>query len=299
MTGERFGLSAALATPFRDDGEIDVPHLVDHAHWCLANGCTRVTLFGTTGEGASIGDDERVPVWRAFADAGIAGRQMVGGVIAASLESAERQSRQAYDHGAHAVLVAPPSYFKGVDDEGTFRWFAHLIERLGGQARDLLLYNIPSMTGVAFGLPLAHRLAEAFPGVVEGVKDSSCDWTFTERLLQAQAGRLTILVGFEPHLAAAVRLGGQGAICGLANLCPATLLPLATEGRDDRRIGALVDALAGLPVIQAIKALIARQSGDAIWHNVRPPLLPVAASDLGEIGRHLDAALDKARGAAA
>lgn len=288
MSGERFGLSAALATPFGADGAIDLSCLVRHAQWCLAEGCARVTLFGTTGEGASIGDDERLAVWRALAAAGIQGDRLVGGVAAATVESALCQAAQAYDHGAHAVLVTPPYYFKGVEDEGVFRWYARLIEKLGGRARDLFLYNIPSVTGVPIGVPLVTRLALAFPGVVTGVKDSSCDWPFTRSLLATHAESLSILVGFEPHLAGAVRLGGAGSICGLANLFPAALLPLATGGQDNPAIDPVVEAIGRLPVIPAVKALIARQTGHAGWSHVRPPLLPVAMDAVARIGALLD-----------
>jgi 4-hydroxy-tetrahydrodipicolinate synthase len=276
MAGDRFGLSAALATPFAEDGGIDLARMVRHASWCLANGCTRVTLFGTTGEGASIGDGEREAVWQALEAAGISDHRLIGGVAASSMESALFQVGQAYEHDAHAVLLPPPFYFKDVDDEGLFRWFARLIERLGGRARDLLLYHIPSVTAVPLSLALVTRLAEAFPGVVTGVKDSSGDWAYAEAMLAAHSERLTILIGDERQLARAVRLGGQGAISGLANLCPTALLPLATEGQDDARIAPFVDAICGQPVIPAVKALVAAQTGDPAWTAVRPPLLPAA-----------------------
>ncbi|WP_191059411.1 dihydrodipicolinate synthase family protein [Geminicoccus harenae] len=291
MAGERFGLSAALATPFAEDGGIDLMRLVRHASWCLANGCARVTLFGTTGEGASIGDSEREAVWQALEAAGISEHRLIGGVAASSMESALFQVGQAYEHDAHAVLLPPPFYFKDLDDEGLFRWFARLIELLGGRARDLLLYHIPSVTAVPLSLALVTRLAEAFPGVVTGVKDSSGDWAYAEALLAAHADRLTILIGDERQLARAVRLGGQGAISGLANLCPAALLPLATEGRDDARIAPFVDAICGQPVIPAVKALVAAQTGDPAWTAVRPPLLP--ASDVGSLLPLLDGMLSR------
>ena len=56
---DRFGLGAALITPFEPDGRVDTVRLVAHARRCLAAGCSSVTLFGTTGEGASLGFAER------------------------------------------------------------------------------------------------------------------------------------------------------------------------------------------------------------------------------------------------
>ena len=65
------------------------------------------------------------------------------------------------------MLLAPPFYFKGVDDEGLFRWFAGLIEALGGAARDLILYNIPSVTAVTLSLPDARKVQGVASGVDE------------------------------------------------------------------------------------------------------------------------------------
>lgn len=285
---ERFGLSAALAMPFTADGAIDYPRLAAHAGWCLANGCDSVTAFGTTGEGASMGPSERDRVLGALASAGIGGRRVVGGVAAASAEEAADQARVALDFGCRALLLPPPFYFKGVGDEGLFGWFAAVFERLGPQARDVILYNIPSVTQVPLSVPLVARLADAFPEVVLGVKDSSGDWPYTERLLAARGG-LAILVGDERHLAHAVRLGGAGAISGLANLMPAALRRLAIDGVDDARVVRLVDRILALPVIPAIKALLADRTGEVGWLNVRPPLVPLAAGDVAPLKAFLEA----------
>ena len=67
----RFGLSVALATPFAEDRSIDLPRLVAHARQSLADGCTSVTVFGTTGEGASLGQNDRQRALGALAGAGI------------------------------------------------------------------------------------------------------------------------------------------------------------------------------------------------------------------------------------
>jgi 4-hydroxy-tetrahydrodipicolinate synthase len=278
MTSSRFGLSAALSTPFAADGAIDYARLAAHAGWCLAHGCDSVTPFGTTGEGASIGPRERERVVGALASAGIEGRRVVGGVATAAIEEAVDQIRIALDFGCRALLLPPPFYFKGVGDDGLFAWFASVFEKLGPAARDVILYNIPPLTQVPLSVRLVERLASAFPEVVIGVKDSSGDWPYTERLLAA-CGDLTILVGDERHLAAAVRLGGSGAISGVANLLPGRLRSLAIDGTDDPHVIRFVEAMVAYPVIPAIKALLAAQTGETGWLRVRPPLVPLTASE--------------------
>ena len=91
------------------------------------------------------------------------------------------------------------------------------------------------MTGVPLSVDLIGRLKTAFPGVVAGVKDSSGEWQNTEKLLAAH-GDLQILVGDERQLARAVRQGGAGTICGLANLMPGVVRKAAHDGVDDPRI---------------------------------------------------------------
>jgi 4-hydroxy-tetrahydrodipicolinate synthase len=276
---ERFGLSCALATPFHAIGTVDCERLAQHARACLNEGCGSVTLFGTTGEGASFGLGERVTTIAALKDAGIdARRAIIGGVASTSQNDAFDQASVLVDADCKAVLLAPPFYFKGVSDDGLFNWFAGLFEKLGGRARDIILYNIPSVTAVTLSVALIGKLRAAFPDVVIGVKDSSGNWAYTQELLAAHSA-LVILIGDERHLAHGVRLGARGAISGLANVIAPRLLPLAQDGRDDAGIAQFVDELLKFPVIPAVKSLVAYKTKDQAWLRARPPLMALRQSD--------------------
>lgn len=285
----RIGLNCALSTPFAASGQIDLVRLVAHGKWVLANGCDGLTVFGTTGEGASIGLNERNQVFGALAASGFAMRsQVIAGASAASLEDLLAQMRAAYDADCRAILLAPPFYFAGVGDDGLFAFFSELFTRLGPQLRDVILYHIPGMTRVDISIELVKRLAAAFPGAVIGVKDSNGKWADTERRLTELKG-LQILVGDERQLAQAVRMGGAGSICGMANIAPDLLRPLAIEGRDDPRIVAMVDALLAFPFMSAIKAMIADRTGDAGWSVMRAPLAGLSAADAKALATRLAA----------
>lgn len=277
MTG-KFGLSAALTTPFAPDGNIDTAGLVAQAKRSLAAGCNSVTLFGTTGEGSSIGARERTDVLAAVLSAGIDPGNIVTGVLVDSAQDAADQSREALDIGVRNILLAPPSYFKNVSDDGLFEWFSTVFRQLGSSARDILVYNIPSVTMVALSVELIGRLRHAFPGIVTGVKDSSGDWPYTQRLL-AKHRDLIILIGDERHLAQGVRLGGQGAISGVANFLPKEVRAMAVDGVDDKRIEDLVAELLKYPVIPAVKVLVSHVTGEPTWHSVRPPLVSISAEN--------------------
>jgi 4-hydroxy-tetrahydrodipicolinate synthase len=262
-----FGLSCALATPFLANGDIDYARMTRHAQNCLGEGCGSVTVFGTSGEGASLGFAERVRTIAALKDAGIdARRAIIGGVMSSSQDDAMDQTAILIDADCRAVLLAPPFYFKDVG------------EKLGSRARDIFLYNIPAVTAVTLSVALIGRLREAFPEVIKGVKDSSGNWAYTQALLAAHAD-LVILIGDERHLAHGVRLGAQGAISGLANIVAPRLLPLVREGRDNAGIVQLVDELLKYPVTPALKALIAQKTNDKEWLRARPPLTAMTQAD--------------------
>ncbi|MBA8881964.1 dihydrodipicolinate synthase family protein [Phyllobacterium myrsinacearum] len=285
---ERFGLSAALTMPFDGALAIDLPRAIDHAQSCLRRGCSSVTLFGTTGEGSSIGAGERQTVIREFITAGIAPSQIVVGIMANSHVDAANEARFALDAGCLGILLAPPSYFKNVSDNGLFDWYSAAFKAIGADVRGIILYNLPSVTAVEISVDLVTRLREAFPGAIAGVKDSSGNWGYTEKML-TRHNDLAILIGDERSLAAGVRLGGQGAISGLANLYPERLLRMIDEGRDDEEVVAAVNELVKYPVIPAVKAMVAHHRGEDGWRRTRGPLEALPDGDC----KHLTMVFDR------
>jgi 4-hydroxy-tetrahydrodipicolinate synthase len=288
QTVNQFGLSCALALPCNKDSGIDYTRLTTHARRSLEAGCSSVTVFGTTGEGPSVSLTEREQILGALLAAGInLQQQVIGGVAAASVGDAVDQARMLIDRGCRGVLLAPPFYFKNVTDEGLYRWFSQVCEKIGQRARDVFLYHIPSVTQAALSIELIGRLKAAYPKVVVGVKDSGGDWVYTEKLLRTHAN-LILLIGDERHLAAGIRLGAQGAISGLANVCPEILLKLIETGEDDPRIIELVNEILKFPVTPAVKALIAHRRNDSVWLSVRPPLVALSEDQAGHLAHAYD-----------
>jgi 4-hydroxy-tetrahydrodipicolinate synthase len=171
QTNPQFGLSCALALPVHQDSSIDFPRLTVHANRSLQAGCSSVTVFGTTGEGASVSLSEREQILGTLSEAGIPLRQQViGGATATAIGDAVDQARMLIERDCRGVLLAPPFYFKNVTDEGLYRWFSQVFEKMGTRARDVLLYHIPPVTQTALSIELIERLKAAFPEVVAGVK---------------------------------------------------------------------------------------------------------------------------------
>jgi 4-hydroxy-tetrahydrodipicolinate synthase len=287
---EIFGLSAALITPFTAEGAVDLARLLRHAQHVLAKGSDSITLFGTTGEGFSIGLQDRAQMLGAVVGSGIKGEKLYAGVSATSVSDAADQARLALDFGARGLLLAPPYYFKGPSDEGLYAWFSRVIEGMGAAARGIILYHIPGQTSVPLSVDLVGRLKRAFPRVIAGVKDSSGDKATTEAFLAAH-GDLAILVGEERYLAEAMRKGAQGSICGLANLAPWLLRDAIYNRNDNALIRPVVDLITSYPVLPAVKALVAHMHGDEDYARMRAPLVELPTEERGALVRAYEAIL--------
>ena len=279
LRANRFGLSVALATPFAEDRSIDLPRLVAHGRQSLADGCNSLTVFGTTGEGASLGLNERHRSLGALVGAGVdPASQLVVGIASASVEDAIAQGCAALMLGCPSFLLAPPFYFKGAGDEGLFDWFAAVLSGLGPKASNVILYHIPQVTSVGLSMELVDRLKKAFPKQVTGVKDSSGDWANAQALLK-QHGELHILIGDERLLAKAMNLGASGAITGLANIAP-DLMRALIDGIEEPRVNAMVDVVLPYAVTAAVKALVGHRRNDPVaWSRMRAPLKSLGEAD--------------------
>lgn len=281
------GAACALATAFRSDGALDAARTAAHARHVLDRGCTHVGLFGTTGEGPSLGITERARLLDAVLAAGVAPDRIIAGVGAASIEEAAAQWRVADERGVRKVLLLPPFYYKGVDEAGLGAWFDALFATMGAAGRGVVLYTIPGVTGVALSPSLIAALDARHPGVVIGVKDSSGSLESTLALV-ARLPQLQVLVGHEGHIADAVRRGASGSISGAANFAPEAVARLVREQVADERIDQIVAAILAHPVTAAVKAILAHVERDPAWYACRPPLAALAREEAARLGATFD-----------
>ena len=207
------------------------------------------------------------------------GRLMIGTGCCALTDSVEL-TRHALDAGCRRVLMLPPFYYKGVGDEGLFRAFAEVIERVGEPALRVFLYHFPRLSGVPVTEGLIARLTDAFPETVAGVKDSSGEWPNTRTMLD-RFPRLAIFPGSEVFLLDGLRAGAAGCITATSNVNAAGARAIfdaweSGHGDPDARQAAATairHAIDRYPGIPAQKYLIAHHRNDPGWRTVRPPLV--------------------------
>jgi len=226
--------------------------------------------------------------------AGIDPAVMMPGTGCCAITDSVQLTARAVKRGVAGVLMLPPFYYKGVSDEGLFRNFAEIIERVGDARLKIYLYHIPPVSQVPISLALIEQLLTAYPGTVAGVKDSSGNWQNTLAMLKAFPGTFDVFAGSEAFLLANMRDGGVGCISATANINPAAIHGLYAHWRDadaDRRQERLNDlrfAMQKFPMIPALKHTVARFGQDATWRAVRPPLVPLTPAEAVALDGELD-----------
>jgi 4-hydroxy-tetrahydrodipicolinate synthase len=265
-----FGISTALVTPFREDGAVDQSLAAEHAARVIENGAQGVTLFGTTGEGASLGLAERKIMVKRIVNEAATPDQTTVCICATDHESALAQAHMALSQGVRKLLLTPPYYFKGVDDDALFDWFSAFILSVGSKDAQIILYHIPQVTHVGISIALIRRLKDRFGAMIFGVKDSSGDWANSASLLEYDD--LAVLIGDERLLAQAAPLGCAGAISGMANMIPNALSEILRSGVQNNAMSDLVTEIVSNPVTPVIKALVAQLYHQPGFTHARAPL---------------------------
>ncbi len=276
----QFGILTALLTPFSADGSIDGERLASHATSVVSRGVAGVTLFGTTGEGASVAASERHAGISALIAAGLSPGRIVLGVYGSATADAAAQIDEGLRAGITRFLVPPPFYFGNADEDGVLQWFSELLRSADPRA-GIILYNIPQVTGVGISPALTRRLKETYPGQIIAIKDSSGDWKNAAQLLDSKL--LPVLVGDERLLHRAVPMGCSGSITGVANLYPERLCTIFASSTEDEMLTRTVDRIVAFPVVPTLKVLLADALGDPVWENLRAPLTRLPVEQKSEI----------------
>ena len=289
------GVLSPVLTPFDADLSPSVPRFVRHCRWLLDQG-VGLSVFGTNSEANSLTVREKRSLLDALLKDGISPARLMPGTGTCASGDTIELTRHAVAAGCAGVLMLPPFFYKGVSDEGLFRSFARVIDAVGDERLRIYLYHIPPVSQVGISLGLIERLLKAYPRTVAGIKDSSGDWNNTAALLREfQPEGFDVFAGTETVLLPTLRGGGAGCITATGNVNPAAIVDLYahwTERDADEKqeaLNATRAAFQKLPMIAAMKATIARQTGDAGWAAVRPPLVEIEAMQQAMLASDLDA----------
>jgi 4-hydroxy-tetrahydrodipicolinate synthase len=275
------GVFAAAITPMRPDYTPDYEAIPELLKFLAERGCHGALLLGTTGEGPSFDTQERIEVFRA----GLKIREekpdfrLLAGTGTPSLSETVRLTQAAFDLGFDGAVVLPPYYYHQATDEGLRIWFRELIKQAVPGDGYIFGYNIPAQSRVPLSLDLLANLKDEFPTQFAGIKDSTGDPQFAQRLGEQFGRDLVVLNGNDALFSHALENQAAGCITAMGNLFSPDLrvvwdahqaIKKAPEAQE--RLKAQRTVLSKYtPYPCSIKALIARLNNFPLW-AVRPPL---------------------------
>jgi 4-hydroxy-tetrahydrodipicolinate synthase len=308
------GVLAPVVTPFKADLAPDSKRFITHCEWLLSQNCG-LAVFGTNSEANSLSLEERLNLLDELVAAGIDPSRMMPGTGCCSIMETVKLTKQAVGNGCAGVLMLPPFYYKNVGEEGLYRYFSEVVQRVGEARLKIYLYHIPPVAVVGITPKLVERLIAAYPDAIAGMKDSSGDWNNTKTFLDAFAARsaraartFDVFVGSESFLLANMRNGGVGTISATANVNPAAIYKLYTDlvrsrtsgnaaARGDlddqqQRLNVVREVFSSRKfpsMIAALKQAIAIYADDPAWVKVRPPLVELTPEQAGTLAAELKA----------
>ena len=304
MTRRIRGVLAPVVTPFKDDLSPDAQRFIAHCKWLLSQSCG-LAVFGTNSEANSLSMEERAMLFEELVAAGVDPARMMPGTGCCSIMETVKLTAQAVEHGCAGVLMLPPFYYKDVSEEGLYRYFSEVVQRVGDARLKIYLYHIPPVAVVGITTGLVERLLAAYPTAIAGMKDSSGDFNNTRMFLDAfvTAGPartgFDVFVGSESFLLANMRNGGVGTISATANVNPAAVHKLyrdwdtaddADQQQSKLNVVRQMFSNRKFPsMIAALKQAIAIYADDPAWRTVRPPLVELTPEQAKTLAAELKA----------
>ena len=208
------GAATALITPLTPDG-VDYENFGRLIDWQIDAGIDALVIAGTTGEGSTLTDEEHREVLD-YAVKRAAGRvPMIAGTGSNDTAYAIDLTKFACDIGYDAMLVVTPYYNKATQ-KGLVKMYEAIAD---ASTKPLVLYNVPSRTGVAIQPATYAALAEH--PMIAAIKEANGDISKIAETIALVGDKLDLYSGNDDQIVPVMSLGGKGVISVLSNLIPA------------------------------------------------------------------------------
>jgi 4-hydroxy-tetrahydrodipicolinate synthase len=272
------GCATALVTPFTSDGSVDEKRLRDLIEYQIAGGVRLLVPCGTTGESATMTDEEDQLVIRLTIEAAQGRAKVIAGTGSNSTAAAIEYSKTARALGSDAVLSVAPYYNKPTQ-EGLYAHFRAIAESVSGLP--VVIYNVPGRTSSNISAATTVRLARDVENIV-AVKEASGNLSQIMEILRERPEGFRVISGDDSVTLALIALGGDGLISVASNEAPefmSRLVDLALAGRWDeaRELHYRLLPLMEVNFIESspgpVKAALAMMG--LIEENFRLPLVPI------------------------
>src|SRR6476659_1807178 len=216
------GCATALVTPFQADGAVDVERLRALIEYQIAGGIHLLVPCGTTGESATMSDEEDQLVIKTTVEVAHGRAKVIAGTGSNSTAAAIQYSQTARELGADAVLSVAPYYNKPTQ-EGLYAHFRAIAESVNGLP--VVIYNVPGRTSSNISAETTIRLAHDVENIV-AVKEASGNLSQIMEILRSRPAGFRVISGDDSFTLAIIALGGDGLISVASNEIPALMSQL-------------------------------------------------------------------------
>ena len=245
MTGFLKGTATAMITPFRADGGVDFGSFGAMIEYQIAGGTDMLVILGTTGEPATMTEEEKTAVME-FAVKKAKGRiKLVFGCGSNCTAHAVETAKKAEKIGADGLLAVTP-YYNKCTQNGLIAYYRSICEAVN---LPVIAYCVPSRTGVN-SLPATMAKIAELPNMA-GLKDASGNMSQTMETLRLVRGKCDLYSGEDALNLPSLAVGGSGVISVLSNLAPADVKKLYNLVQEGNRAEAFALADKLLPLAQA------------------------------------------------
>jgi 4-hydroxy-tetrahydrodipicolinate synthase len=261
------GIYAASMSILNKDLTLDVDSTIKHAEKLLAEGCSGVAIFGSTGQSQLISSTEKKKLIEKLKNNNLKDHFLIG-TGENSLNQNVELMNLCLSCGINRFLLMPPAYYK-YGDEQSYSFFSNIVERV--PKSEIILYNFEKLSGYKFSTKVIEKLVKNFPKQILGVKDSS--YNLYENL---KIPNFLIFPGSETKLLKGLELGCSGIISAVCNVTA----PLARKVYDDfqnkkkqtfnEKLCAVRSAFDEFNLISGLHSFMALE--DIKYKKVLPPL---------------------------
>ena len=280
----RFGrVVTAMVTPFTDDLSLDIERAQEVAGWLVDHGSDGLVVTGSTGESATLTDEEKVTMWRAVAEAVGDRATVIAGTGTYDTAHSIHLSDEAEKAGADGLLIVTP-YYNKPPQRGLIEHFTRIA---GATDLPILAYNIPGRTGLRIEHDTILRMAEV--DNIVAVKDSTGDFDAIAHLVRAAPDGFEVYSGDDWATFGYVCLGATGVVSVAGHVVGERIRQMIEqlEGGDLASARKLHYEL--MPVFDALfitsNPIPLKKAMELIGQPVGPPRLPLVEANDDETAR--------------
>lgn len=239
------GVATALITPLNEKG-VDFDSLVKLINWQIESGIDALVICGSTGEKATLNDEEHVNVLRCAVETAAGRVPIIAGTGSNDTAHAVWMTREACDLGCDAMLVSTPYYNKSTQ-KGLVKMFNTIAD---ASDKPIIVYNVPSRTGIAIE-PETYLAISDHP-MICGVKEAGDNFSKNVEMMRLVGDKLAVYSGNDNMVVPLMSLGGKGVISVLSNLLPKETVQMTKLALAGDFAAAAKMQLQYLPLINAL-----------------------------------------------